>query len=575
MATPVEQIKERLDIVDVLSSYITLTRAGINLKARCPFHNEKTPSFFVSPERQGYYCFGCGAKGDMFNFVEQFEGLDFVGALKVLADRAGVILTKESRDAHDAKDPLYNVMEEATVFFEQELKKEKNAQLYLRDRGLSQKTIDSFRLGFVKNDWRTLYDHLKSKGYADQVIEAVGLAKRADGRIYDRFRGRIMFPIFDSSGRVIAFSGRLFIDDGKSAKYLNSPETPLFDKSSVLYGIDRAKNSIRMKNYSILVEGQFDLILAHQSGFTNTVASSGTALADEVMTKESAVTNLGMLRRLSNNIVLAYDGDEAGIKATLRAAKIALSLGMDVKVAPMPAGLDPADIMKDNPKNFGEALKAGTHVINFTLDNIKKQITDPRLLGRAIRTEILPLVANLESAVEQAHFIHFLSEKTGIPESAIERDLRAVAIEQKEESGVSMTSVEIPKDRSELVLEKIFGFIFLATAKQDKDIDVIKIENTLKSILGDEEYAVRFNLYDKQKNELIFIAEEYAQKVSIEKEINELLYNFEYDYFSEKQRLLSRQLKAASDSETEVQLLSAYTDITKHLEELKGKRQDT
>ncbi len=298
MNSPVQQIKERLSIEEVVSSYIKLDRAGANLKARCPFHNEKTPSFFVSPDRGSYYCFGCGAKGDIFTFIEEFEGLDFKGALKILAERAGVPLVQYNKEKEGEKERLYKAMEEATKFFEKNLVENQEALKYLRERGLENKTIRDFRIGFVKNDWRELYSHLQMIGFTDIEIEKAGLAKKTEKGMYDRFRGRIMFPISDSSGRIIAFSGRILEDDGKSAKYLNSPETPIFNKSSVLFGIDKAKDSIRKNNFSILVEGQMDLILSHQAGFKNTVASSGTAMTDSILSKENIINNLGLIHQI-------------------------------------------------------------------------------------------------------------------------------------------------------------------------------------------------------------------------------------------------------------------------------------
>ena len=218
MSSQVEQIKERLSVVDVLSSYLTLERAGANYKARCPFHNEKTPSFFISPVRESYYCFGCGAKGDIFTFVQEFEGLDFVGALKILAERAGVPLTYEKPENKDKRERLYECMEMATRFYETELVKSEPAQKYLAERGISKETIKLFRIGYALSEWRELFNYLKGKKFSDAEIEAAGLSKKPDGGVsspYDRFRGRIMFPIADSSGRIIAFSGRIFPDDQK------------------------------------------------------------------------------------------------------------------------------------------------------------------------------------------------------------------------------------------------------------------------------------------------------------------------------------------------------------------------
>ena len=429
MNSPVQQIKERLSIEDVVSSYIKLEKSGANFKAKCPFHNEKTASFFISADRGNYYCFGCSAKGDIFTFVEEFEGLDFKGALKILAERAGVPLENYNPQEESEKERLYRIMEEATKFFEKNLTENKVVLDYLKSRGLEDRTIKDFRIGFAKLEWRELYFYLQKKGFSDIDIERAGLAKKAEKGFYDRFRGRTMFPISDSSGRIIAFSGRIFVDDGKSAKYLNSPETPIFSKSSVLYGLDKAKETIRKNNFSVLVEGQFDLILSHQAGFKNTVATSGTALTDSTISKENVVSNLGLIRRLSGNLVLAFDADKAGIKASERASKIALSLGMDVKVASLPEGVDPADLIsKSGVDAWREAIRNSVHIIVFLLNRILKNNDgkDPRYMGREIKEKILPYVDALESSIEQAHFIKIISDQSQIPEDALKEDLTKV-----------------------------------------------------------------------------------------------------------------------------------------------------
>ena len=236
MSDSVEKIKERLGIVEVVGGYLKLEKAGKNLKARCPFHNEKTPSFFVSPDRGSFYCFGCGAKGDIFSFVEQFEGLDFKGALKLLAERAGVRLEYERSSLSTDKsgrEKLFQVLEKAADYFEANLKLNDEARNYLKKRGLTEKTITTFRLGFAPDEWRSLLTHLKSDKFSESVLEKAGLIKKGEtgGNYYDRFRGRIIFPIADSAGRIVGFSGRILSGKPDDAKYLNSPETELFVKS--------------------------------------------------------------------------------------------------------------------------------------------------------------------------------------------------------------------------------------------------------------------------------------------------------------------------------------------------------
>ena len=340
MSSSVDQIKSKIDIVSLVSSYIKLEKAGSNFKGKCPFHNEKTPSFFVSPDRGNYYCFGCHAKGDIFTFVQEFEGLDFIGALKVLADRAGVELGQYNKGEKTEKQKLHSILEQAVFFYTKKLSENKEAENYLKSRGVKEETIEDFRIGYSPLEWRELFDYLSSRSVSAQDMLQVGLIKyneNAKEKYYDTFRGRIMFPINDSAGRVVGFSGRILVPDDKSPKYLNSPETSLFNKSEILFGLDKAKKDIRLKNYSILVEGQMDLVMLHQVGITNTVASSGTALTENHLVK---------LRRLSNRIIMAYDGDMAGFRASDRSAGIALALGMELKIAQMPESKDPADLAK-------------------------------------------------------------------------------------------------------------------------------------------------------------------------------------------------------------------------------------
>jgi DNA primase len=280
MKTVFETIKDRLPITEILSSYITVVQNGSQYKAKCPFHNERTASFYISPERGLYYCFGCGAKGDIFTFVEQFEGLDKKGALKLLAERAGVVLSNQAVSANNDIDGIYELLEKATNIYQDILKKDNSANEYLEKRGITKETIESFRIGYAPDEWRTIESVCKNDVEKSFAIRA-GLTKKTENKVYDRFRKRITFPLTDSSGRVIGFSGRSFPTDDQSPKYINSPETEVFQKSKTLFGFDKAKFHIKKHNFSILVEGQIDLVISHQAGFKNTVASSGTAVSED------------------------------------------------------------------------------------------------------------------------------------------------------------------------------------------------------------------------------------------------------------------------------------------------------
>jgi len=570
--SPVQKIKERLSIEEIVSSYIKLDKVGPNLKAKCPFHNEKTPSFFISPDRGTYYCFGCGAKGDIFTFVEEFEGLDFRGALKLLADRAGVVLEtfnpKEGELVFSEKEKLYRIMEEASLFFEKNLKDNTEVLSYLKDRGLNDESIKNFRIGFVKNDWRELYTYLTGKGFKDSELEKAGLVKKTEKGFYDRFRGRIMFPMSDSSGRIVAFSGRIFVDDGKSAKYLNSPETPIFNKSSVLFGIDKAKETIRKNNFSILVEGQMDLILAHQAGFKNTVASSGTAMTDSILSKENIINNLGLITRLSKNIVLAYDADKAGIKASERFAKIALSLGMDVKVADMPEGMDPADLIsKVGIDAWRESIRNSKHFIEFMLARILKDANnDKRKAGREIKERLLPFVNDLESSIEKSHFITLISNKSSIPESALIEDLKKVEFElkhEKEDTKIAIENVE-KKLRKDPIERRLLGIAFWQESIKDKKIDPELIFKKLEKVK---------EKYKDIKEDLIYEVEEfYSSNEDLDEDVNEMLLSVEEEYLNEELIKMMMELQNLKGKEEEMEIFKKITEINKRKEEIKNSR---
>ncbi|MEI6528415.1 MAG: DNA primase [bacterium] len=522
MSTPVEQIKERLNIVDLLSSYIKLEKAGKNLKARCPFHNEKSPSFFVSPDRDSYYCFGCGAKGDIFTFVQEFEGLDFFGALKLLAERTGVEIVRENLQVKNDKEAIFTALEAAAQFFEANLPHAKDALAYLEKRGLSAKTIKDWRIGFVSEDWRTLYDYLKSRKYTDEQIEAAGLIKRNERSFYDRFRGRIMFPIRDAAGRVVGFTGRILPgakDD--TAKYLNSPETSVFNKSRLLYGFDLAKLAIKKFDYSVIVEGQMDLLMCHQAGFDNTVATSGTALTPE---------HLQLLKRISNRVIMAFDGDRAGFAAATKAWILALSLGMEVKIAELPSGVDPADLILKDKDQWKNCLKNSMHIVDFQLAKIIAENLDERKVGLAVREKVLPFIAMIDSSIERSHFITKISEKLKIKEEALWDDLKRVKVIPGV-GGVETKIISFTKEnvlvRKDSIERRILGILVWAQKDKEVKIDLNSYNERLKEIIGDEEFRVMLGAPEEIRNEAAFEAEQYYERDKLAGITEELLYELE------------------------------------------------
>jgi DNA primase len=487
MSNVTQQIKDRLGITDVVSSYIKLEKSGKNLKARCPFHNEKSASFYVSPERESYYCFGCGEHGDIFTFVEKIEGVDFMGALKTLASRAGIELSKDAFKKNEADQTLYHILEDAVSFFEKTLQQTPSAHTYLAQRGITDKTIASFQIGFAPASWRTLHDYLVARGHTKSNIEKVGLIKRKQDDAtktpgqdyYDTFRSRIMFPIFDPSGRPIAFSGRHFGEESPEApKYINSPETPLFKKGNVLYGFEKAKTGIRKYNFSILVEGPIDLIMAHQYGFTNTVAVMGTALTQE---------HIERVKRLSRNIVVALDGDSAGIQSALKTSRRAIEADMDVKCAVLPEGSDPADVLKTNPDIWKKAVREAMHVVLFLVEQIQRSHKgDERAFKQKIRNDVLPYVALIQNKIDQKHFIDIVAGHVGVDSAVIEEEMQKVAFQDTlntSEAPHTPTQHHTFEGRKDVLLRQLIAIIF-TQKHRGKEAESHATQERVRTMLG-------------------------------------------------------------------------------------------
>ena len=456
MDTEVQQIKDRINIVEVIGQYVQLKRAGRNYAGRCPFHNERTPSFMVSPERGTYICFGCGEKGDVFSFVQKMDGTDFPTVLKQLAEKAGIKLTPRTRNPQAAEqreeekekgEKLREVCEEAVVFYEAELQKHPAVLDYLRTRGVTAESIQAWRLGYAPAAWEPLAKHLVAKGFGHPDIVEAGFAIRSEkrpGEIFDRFRGRIMFPIFDASGAPIAVSGRFFeriqgqSGDVEPAKYVNSPETLLFKKSKVLYGFDKARVAIRKTDCILLVEGQFDLVLSHQSGLPFAVALSGTALTEE---------HLSLLGRLSKRLVLALDADSAGVRSGLKSALMAIKAGFDVKVPAFAAGQDPADVARENPELLKAAIRTSKTAVEFFLDALRPGTKDARAYQKVVEVSVLPLVAAVASNIEREHFIRIIAGRLGVPEAAVRAEVaKRPALPTGDSSVVHPASTESTSD---------------------------------------------------------------------------------------------------------------------------------
>ncbi len=483
--TAVEQIKERLTIVDVVSAYVELHKAGKSYKGKSPFTNEKTPSFFVSPDRGVYFCFSSQKGGDMFTFVQEMEGVDFKGALKILAEKAHVELVPEDPKKRDERETEYALLEAATQYFFDMREKHPHTDEYVRTRGVTEATIRTWRVGYAPDEWRSLRGHLIEKGFSEKDIMRAGLVKQPEAgkESYDVFRDRIMFPIMDPSGRVVAFSGRTLKKEEGTPKYVNSPETDLYKKSEILYGYDRAKNSIRQYDFSLIVEGQFDLVLAHQAGYTNTVAVSGTAFTDHHLT---------LLTRLSNRAVLALDSDRAGVAAVKRVSAMMLGKGMDVKVAEMPFGKDPADVVRQDPQELKHAIGKAVHVIEFLLKVLKEGVKDERTYKLSVREELLPLLRVIQNRIDREHFEGVVAEATGTTKDAVHYEVERIADAAVHEARPAVTPKEVlPKTESNAVVRRaaLVYHLFAYQEALDETREAIRAEvrSHLARLLSKEE----------------------------------------------------------------------------------------
>lgn len=556
----VQEIKERLGIVELVSSYLKLQKAGSNFRGICPFHNEKTPSFFVSPERNSYYCFGCGAKGDIFSFVQQFENLDFVGALKMLAEKAGVEIKHDDFTKKEEKNRFYDLLEETTIFFENNLKVEEAPVNYLKSRGLSEETIKNWRIGLVPNGWRNILNFLKTKGYKELEIEKVGLIKKGDkGDYYDRFRNRIMFPIFDSIGRVVGYSGRTLSDDPKEAKYLNSPETILFNKSNILFGYHSAKNAIRKNNFSILVEGQFDVILSQQAGYHNTVAVSGTALTE---------FQIDLLKRLSDRMVIALDGDGAGFRASEKAWKIALSKGMDIKVGRMDKNQDPASIIQNDTEQWKEIIKKALHIIDFLIAEVKSKKGDERNTLKEVYQKIIPYIYNIPSSLEQSHFVNRIANEFAIDKEVVWDEINKYNPEEKDLISEEVPNIKNKEKKSNSVGRYLANLFLWQKNKSKPDVDVSDFEKKISEIVGVEKMKFLDN-FKVSEEDIFFLENQYQDKNILEKEIKEILNNFEKKFIEKKRIELKNKLRVAEekrDYSLEKEILQEIQNLSKKLE---------
>ncbi|HMO78643.1 MAG TPA: DNA primase [Candidatus Paceibacterota bacterium] len=555
----VQKIKERLGIKELVETYIKLEKSGKNYKGRCPFHNEKTPSFFISPDRDGYYCFGCGEKGDIFTFVQKMEGIDFYDSLKLLADKTGIKLSKNSENPDQTNKQIKEILRVSTDFYQNNLKNNSEALSYLKKRGLSEKTIKQWKIGYALNDWKSLLVFLKQNKFSEDLIFKSGMIKIAPSKDkYDTFRSRIMFPIFNSIGETVAFSGRIFgQDDKKNAKYLNSPEGPLFKKSEILYGFNWAKQYIRKYDFAILVEGQMDTIMCHQANYCNAIASSGTALSEE---------QLKMIYRISSNLIIAFDSDSAGFKASQRAWQMALSIGFDVKIAPISGGKDPADVIKDNVDEWKKIIKNSKHIVEVLIEKIKTSENDKRQVAKKISTQIIPYISEISNNIEQSNFIQMVSDQFDIKEEIIYEEIKRY----KTNSVNKTENIEIKIKKDSLNIEKrIFGILMWQQNSKQKIIDVDDLQIKIKNILNDQYDLIVKTVQPDIESMILSLEENILDKKNINQEMKELLINLEIKYLNRyREKLLAelRQAEKSGDEKISNEILKKIDEVSKKMQ---------
>lgn len=515
----VQEIKNRLNIIDIIGEHVELKKAGRTYKACCPFHKEKTPSFTVSEEKQLFYCFGCGVGGDMFKFIEMQERVDFSEALRILADKAGVKLEKNQTGIKkELKDKLREITEESAKFFEEQLSQNSSAQDYLKNRTMRPDTIRQFRLGYAPDDFHTLHTFLEKKGYNSKEILQSGVAssKEINGEIYDRFRGRIIFPITSAQGDIVAFGGRI-LDQGEP-KYLNSSESPLYKKSSILFGLSQARTAFRDKGYAILVEGYFDVITSHQAGFDNTVAPCGTALTED---------QLREIKRFTKKIIFAFDMDQAGQKAAARAIMLAQPLELELYVAQVPSGKDPDDFIKSNPDEWKKILTHPVPAWEFlkqkALSFYGRSATDKR----KIVASLSEYLNTTPSPVEQESYLQDLSDELHIDLQTLKSELKTKKSTYKKPETKSLTK---PKHSLE---QHLLGFI-MNHPGWAKDIQTDLLANKIlkKTCIFLQKH------YDsqEQEQEKVFLDDTFSPEETEQIQLAELIISQKYENFQEKEQ---------------------------------------
>lgn len=586
MSKDTEVIKSKIDIINFISEYVDLKPAGKNHKALCPFHNENTPSFMVNKERQMWHCFGCGRGGDVFTFLEEIEDMEFIEALQLLADRTGVELSSdfENKTNKSQKNRIKDINEAAAKFFHNFLTQMDSAQPtrdYLADRGLTQETIDYWQLGFVPDQWDLLTQYLLKEGFAIEDLTAAGVTKQKDNKTnrssdrgyYDRFRGRIMFPIRNVYGNTVGFTGRILDEsqDFVGGKYINTPDTPVYDKSEVVFGLFKSKQEIRQQDKIVMVEGQMDVIMCHQEGMENVVAVSGTSLTPEQVQK---------MQRYSDKLDIAFDNDDAGIKAAKRGIRIALNEGMHVNIVEIPpeAGEDPDECIKNDPEIWFDAVENSQDIMSWYFERAfeDKDLDDPKQ-KQEIVDELLPEISSISYAVERDHWLQKLSDRIGVDESVLREDMRRVQEEtntyrsgqkdNKTDNSQQQDGSIDKETRLEKLVRNFLGLVFrfpeaeltfpFEVPDSKLDLDLFRLYQTSKELKQSDSLdldKLRSEFEPEKKENLIDViimdSERTDSDLSLsetESELDQLAQQLENEWTKARRKELQRKIEQAED----------------------------
>ncbi|MEI6627337.1 MAG: DNA primase [bacterium] len=529
----IEEIKEKIDLGRLFAEYVKTVPAGRNFKALCPFHNEKTPSLMINTDKKIWRCFGCGEGGDAFTFLMKMEGIEFKEALQQLAQRAGVTLTQYDSKEDDQKTRLYDICSLAGRYWHKILMDSSRAltvREYIKKRGLTLETVEDFKIGYTIDAWTDTVDFLKKKGFQDEDIFLAGLTieRQSSQSFYDRFRNRLMFPIADLSGRVIGFGGRA-LDSNDSAKYINSPQTPIYNKSAVLFGLYQAKDAIKKEDLCIIVEGYMDCIPSHQAGVKNVVAISGTALT---------IDQIKILKRYSNNLAIALDMDAAGQRAATRSIDLALQEEMNVRVITLPQGKDPGECIKNNLADWLGAIKNAQSVMEYFYHQITQNHDITKANGKKeAEAFLLDKLALFGSRVEQDHWLKYIAQKMDISEMVLREDMvkRTKKIETPLKSSIR-TKIEAVVKKASLGLPdtRLFKRLLSILWKYPPYFDQLVMQVPM-SYWQDEVVA---NLY---KNMVLYYTESRGQftSLSVDEKSKLDLYDLLNGWFKKKNLILN------------------------------------